>query len=151
MRIAMGADHAGFEMKVMFAGELKERGHEVIDLGTDAKSPSVDYPDYAAAVGRMVSSGDADLGVLVCGTGIGMSIAANKIPGVRAAVVFDVTSGRLAREHNYANVVCIGSRLLGPSVALDAVTAWLEAEPASRHATRIAKIAALDAAASHGD
>ncbi|HET8990895.1 MAG TPA: RpiB/LacA/LacB family sugar-phosphate isomerase [Acidimicrobiales bacterium] len=146
MRIAMGSDHAGFELKALLASAIESWGHEVLDLGTDAPSPPVDYPDYGAAVGRAVVEGRADLGVACCGSGIGIAIAANKVAGVRAAVVTDVTSGHLAREHNHANVVCLGGRLTGPSVALEAVRAFLAASPEPRHQTRIDKIAALDAA-----
>ncbi len=142
----MGSDHAGFELKAVLRTAIESWGHEVLDLGTDAPSPSVDYPDFGAAVGRAVVGGRADLGVACCGSGIGIAIAANKIAGVRAAVVHDVTSGHLAREHNHANVVCLGGRTTGPSVAVEAVRAYLLASPEPRHQTRIDKIAALDAA-----
>ena len=119
------------------------QGHEVIDLGTDGTA-SVDYPDFGAAVGRAVASGDADLGLCVCGSGIGIAIAANKVPGVRAATVHDATSGRLAREHNDANVICIGERLTGPQVAVDALDAFLAATfEGGRHTARVEKIDAL--------
>jgi ribose 5-phosphate isomerase B len=145
MRVALGSDHAGHDLKALVATTLTDWGHEVVDLGTDSAETSVDYPDFAAAVGRCVTSGGADLGVAICGTGIGISIAANKVAGVRAAVVHDVTSARLAREHNHANVLCLGARLTGPAVALDAVAAWLNATPSGgRHVGRIAKIDALD-------
>ncbi len=146
MRIAMGSDHAGFELKMVLRTAIESWGHEVLDLGTDAPSPSVDYPDFGAAVGRAVVEGRADLGVACCGSGIGIAIAANKVEGVRAAVVHDVTSGHLAREHNHANVVCLGGRLTGTSVAVETVQAFLAASPEPRHQTRIDKIAALDAA-----
>lgn len=151
MRIAMGADHAGFELKSLLARAVASWGHEVLDLGTDAPSPSVDYPDFGAAVGRAVVEGRADLGVACCGSGIGIAIAANKVPGVRAAVVHDVTSGHLAREHNHANVVCLGGRLTGATVAVETVRAWLEAEPEPRHQGRIDKITALDAGLTEED
>src|SRR5277367_6378463 len=109
MRIAVGSDHAGFVLKQSLAKHLAELGHEVEDLGTDSEAP-VDYPDFGAAVGRAVTEGRADLGVCTCGTGIGISIAANKIPGIRAAVIHDATTATLAREHNHANVICLGSR-----------------------------------------
>ena len=145
MRVALGSDHAGHDLKALVATTLTDWGHEVVDLGTDSAETSVDYPDFGAAVGRSVTSGGADLGVAICGTGIGISIAANKVAGVRAAVVHDVTSARLAREHNHANVLCLGARLTGPAVALDAVAAWLNATPCGgRHVGRIAKIDALD-------
>ncbi|NNN00573.1 MAG: ribose 5-phosphate isomerase B [Acidimicrobiaceae bacterium] len=145
MRIAMGSDHAGFDLKDLLATTLESWGHDVIDLGTDNSVDSVDYPDFGAAVGNAVASRRAELGVVVCGTGIGISIAANKVAGVRAAVVHDVTSARLAREHNHANVLCLGARLIGAPVALDALEAWLNAIPGEgRHVGRIAKLHALD-------
>jgi ribose 5-phosphate isomerase B len=143
MRIAIGADHAGFALKQSIAEHLRAAGHEVLDLGTDSED-RVDYPDYGAAVGRSVAGGDAALGVCVCGSGIGIAIAANKVPGVRAATVHDVTSAHLAREHNDANVVCIGERLTGPAVAVEAVDAFVAASfEGGRHAGRVAKIDAL--------
>jgi ribose 5-phosphate isomerase B len=145
MRIALGSDHAGFDLKGVLAKALTDWGYETIDLGTDNANDSVDYPDFGAAVGRSVASGECDLGVCVCGTGIGISIAANKVPGVRAATVHDVTSAHLAREHNHANVLCLGSRLTGALVAVEALDAWLHTIPGEgRHVTRIAKIDALD-------
>lgn len=148
MRIAVGSDHAAFDLKAAVEHHLRGSGHEVIDLGTNDATTSVDYPDFGAAVGRAVAMGHADLGVALCGTGIGISIAANKISGVRAAVITDVTTGRLARQHNDANVVCLGARTLGPQTALDALDAFLSASPeGGRHLNRLAKIAALDDAA----
>jgi ribose 5-phosphate isomerase B len=145
MRIALGSDHAGFDLKSVLAKSLTDWGHETLDLGTDNATDSVDYPDFGAAVGRSVASGDCDLGVAICGSGIGMSIAANKVAGVRAAVVHDVTSAHLAREHNHANVLCLGARLTGATVAVDALEAWLNATPAQgRHVARIAKLDELD-------
>jgi ribose 5-phosphate isomerase B len=144
MRIAIGSDHAGVQLKRLVGEHLRRDGHEVIDLGTHDEA-RVDYPDYGAAVGRHVAAGESDLGVAVCGSGIGISIAANKVPGVRAAVVHDVTSARLSREHNDANVCCLGERFTGPQVALDAIDAFLSADFAGgRHADRVAKIAALE-------
>jgi RpiB/LacA/LacB family sugar-phosphate isomerase len=143
MRIAVGADHAGYALKDLLAAHLREQGHEIVDLGTSSGA-RVDYPDYGAAVGRAVAAGDAELGVCVCGSGIGIAIAANKVPGVRAATVHDVTSAHLAREHNDANVVCIGERLTGPAVALEIVDAFVKAGfEGGRHAARVAKIDAL--------
>ncbi|HEY5092940.1 MAG TPA: ribose 5-phosphate isomerase B [Acidimicrobiales bacterium] len=145
MRIALGSDHAGFDLKGHLAATLQEWGHEIVDLGTDNAADSVDYPDFGAAVGQCVVTGGADLGVCVCGTGIGIAIAANKVSGVRAATVHDVTSAHLAREHNHANVLCLGARLTGPVVAVDALRAWLDAIPGTgRHLERIEKIAELD-------
>ncbi len=144
MRFAVGSDHAGFPLKELLREHLEKSDHEVIDLGTHDESP-VDYPDYGAAVGRAVVAGDADIGVCVCGTGIGISIAANKIRGVRAAVVHDVSSARLAKHHNNANVICFGARLLGDVVALDALDAFSQSSfDGGRHEVRIEKIDALD-------
>jgi ribose 5-phosphate isomerase B len=145
MRVAFGSDHAGFSLKVMLMAELAQRGHDVSDVGTANAEVSVDYPDYGAAVGRAVAAGDVELGVCTCGSGIGIAMAANKIPGVRAAVVHDVTTATLARQHNHANVVCLGSRVVGPAVAIDALVAFLSAtEERGRHDGRLAKLAALD-------
>jgi ribose 5-phosphate isomerase B len=145
MRIAVASDHAGVALKQTIAEHLKDRGFEIIDLGCDGTEGAVDYPDYGAAIGREVAHGDADLGIAVCGTGVGMSIAANKITGIRAAHAPDVTTARLAREHNHANVLCLGARTVGSGVALDAVDAWLDAVPAlGRHLVRLNKLAALD-------
>ena len=143
MRIAVGSDHAGFAMKESLAQRLRELGHSVVDCG--AYSPErVDYPDFGAAVGRAVAGGAAEGGVCVCGSGIGIGMAANKIAGVRAATVWDETSARLAREHNDANVICIGERLVGPEVAAAAMAAWLDADfEGGRHVARVAKIDSL--------
>lgn len=142
--IAVGSDHAGYALKEQLAGELRDLGHEVLDLG--AHSPErVDYPDFGAAVGRAVVGGDAELGLCVCGSGIGIAMAANKVPGVRAATVHDATSARLTRQHNDANVICLGERLIGPEVASEALRAWLDAEfEGGRHAGRVDKLSGLD-------
>lgn len=145
MRIALGSDHAGYDLKSSLVKNLTEWGHEVVDLGPGNGTDSVDYPDFGEAVGLCVTSGKADMGIAVCGSGIGISIAANKVPGIRAALVHDATSARLAREHNHANVLCLGARLIGEPVALDAVQAWLGATPGEgRHIGRIDKLSALD-------
>jgi ribose 5-phosphate isomerase B len=144
MRIALGSDHAGYDLKSLLKSTLVEWGYDVIDLGTNSATEPVDYPDFGAAVGRAVVSGDAELGVACCGSGIGIAMAANKVPGVRAAVVHDVTSGHLAREHNHANVLCLGGRLTGPIVAVEAMEAWLKATPQARHDGRIEKLRELD-------
>ncbi len=144
VRIAVGSDHAGLALKDLLGQHLAELGHDVSDLGTHDES-SVDYPDYGAAVGRAVATGAVELGVCCCGTGIGIAIAANKVRGVRAAVVHDVSSARLAREHNDANVVCFGARLVGPVVATDALDAFLAAAfENGRHTRRIEKIDRLE-------
>ncbi len=140
MRVAVASDHAGFRLKVAVAEHLRAAGHEVTDLGPEA-AERCDYPDYAHAVARAVTAGDADLGVLCCGSGIGMSMAANRHAGVRAALAHDATTARLSREHNDANVLCLGERILGESVALDAVDAFVSGRFAGgRHAGRVAKI-----------
>jgi ribose 5-phosphate isomerase B len=143
MRIAVGSDHAGFPLKRALIVHLEAGGHDVVDLGTHG-TEAVDYPDYGAAVGRCVARAEADFGVCVCGSGIGIAIAANKIAGVRAATVHDVTSAHLAREHNDANVVCFGERLIGYEVARESLDAFLTASFAGgRHQPRVAKIDAL--------
>lgn len=146
VRIAIGSDHAGLELKNHLADHLRSAGHQLFDLGTHS-ADSVDYPDFGAAVGRLVAAGDVTFGVCCCGTGIGISIAANKIRGVRAAVVHDVTTAHLAREHNDANVVCFGSRVIGELVAIEALDAFVSAVFAGeRHAQRIEKIHRLEEA-----
>jgi ribose 5-phosphate isomerase B len=143
LTIAVGADHAGFQLKARIAEHLIERGIQILDLGTNT-GDRVDYPDFGRAVGEAVASGEADLGVAVCGSGLGICMAANKVQGVRAATVHDVTSARLTRQHNDANVICLGERLTGADVALEAVDAWLDAEfEGGRHAGRVAKLDAL--------
>ena len=143
-RIAVGADHAGFRLKDELAAYLRTSGHEVLDLG--ANSPeSVDYPDYGAAVARAVVAGEAEFGVACCGTGLGISMAANKVHGSRAAPCHDVTSARLARAHNDATVICFGERLTGQQVARDALDMFLTtAFEGGRHALRVEKLAVLD-------
>jgi ribose 5-phosphate isomerase B len=149
MRVAVGSDHAGFDVKEILKAELAALGHDVSDLGTHDAVTSVDYPDFGAAVGHAVASGTADLGLCVCGSGNGVAMAANKVPGVRAAVVHDVTTAALAGRHNHANVVCFGGRTTGTTVVVDALHAFLDApqEPPDRngrHLRRIEKLAALD-------
>jgi ribose 5-phosphate isomerase B len=145
MRVALGSDHAGYALKEVLKAELVRRGIEVADLGTDSAERSVDYPDFGAAVGRAVAGGRADLGVCTCGSGNGIAMAANKVAGVRAAVAHDVTTAALARRHNHANVLCLGSRTTGALVAVDALDAFLGApEEHGRHDARIAKLAELD-------
>jgi ribose 5-phosphate isomerase B len=142
--VALGADHAGWELKEVLKAWLLGGGHQIVDVGTHS-TESVDYPDYACEVAAAVAGARADLGVLVCGTGIGMSMTANKIPGVRAALCNDAFSARMSREHNDANVLALGARLVGPEAAVEILRVWLEAEfSGGRHARRLAKIADLE-------
>ncbi len=142
--IALGADHAGFHLKEAVKGWLIEQGYQVVDYGTHS-AESVDYPDYAAQVAEAVADQKVERGVLVCGTGIGMAIAANKVPGVRAALCSDLYTARTSREHNDANVLALGGRLMGPEMALDILRMWLEADFAGdRHRRRIDKISDLE-------
>lgn len=142
-RIDVGSDHAAVALREAIAAHLSGRGYDVVQVGPP-EGGRVDYPDQAAAVGRAVRDGDAALGILVCGTGIGMSIAANRIPGIRAALVHDPTTARLAAMHNNANVLCLGGRLLATEYALDLVDTWLDTEFETRHQARLDKIAALE-------
>lgn len=141
--VYVGSDHAAVALRRTLAAHLAERGFSVTEIGP-APGERVDYPDQAATVGRAVVSGEATCGVLVCGTGIGMSIAANKIAGIRAALVHDPVTGRLAAEHNAANVVCLGARLLAPEYAVEVVDSWLDASFEPRHQRRLDKITALE-------
>ena len=143
MRIAVGSDHAGYQLKEALAAHVRALGHEIVDCGTHSED-RVDYPDFGAAVGRAVRDGEADGGLCVCGSGIGIAMAANKIEGIRAATVHDATSARLTKQHNDANVICIGERLTGPEVAKDCVDAWLNAAfEGGRHCGRVGKLDAL--------
>src|SRR5579872_5962941 len=138
--IAVASDHAGFDLKEILKRDLQQAGHVVLDLGTNSTA-SVDYPDFGTAMADTIASGKAGKGVLVCGTGIGISIAANRNPKVRAAVVHDVTSARLSRAHNDANIVAFGARLIGPETARDALKVFLSTEfEGGRHARRVDKL-----------
>ncbi len=144
MRIALGADHAGVALKDRLKRQLDERGISYTDFGTNT-TESVDYPDYAARVAHEVAAGTHDRGILVCGTGIGMAIAANKIAGVRAAPVVDLMSASLSREHNDVNVLALGARVTTPEVAARLVDIFLDTPFAGgRHQRRIDKLAAMD-------
>lgn len=140
MIIALGSDHAGLPLKRSLLAALEAAGHTVLDAGTHGES-SVDFPDFAHAVAAKVSAGEAERGVLVCGTGIGMAMAANRHPGIRAAVLHDATEARLTRAHNDCNVACFGARLTGEEVARDALSSFL-ATPyeGGRHDRRLAKL-----------
>jgi ribose 5-phosphate isomerase B len=142
--VAVGADHAGYEAKQAVVAMLRAAGHRVTDMGTDSPA-SCDYPDYAERVAAVVSAGEADRGVLICATGIGMDVAANKFPGVRAAVVWDRATSELSRTHNDANVICLGARVLPLEELLDLVRYWLTAPFAGgRHQRRVDKITAIE-------
>lgn len=144
MRIAIGSDHAGFAMKQMIVGLLSGLGHTYEDFGC-FNSNSVDYPDIAQPVAEAVSKKSFDRGILVCSTGIGMSIVANKVPGIRAAVCHDTFSARRAREHNDANVLCLGEWVIGQGLMREIVTTYLSADFAGgRHARRVEKIQAME-------
>jgi len=144
MKIALGCDHGGLELKEAIAGVLKTLDVEVVDMGTEDEV-SVDYPDYAAKVAEAVSTGKVDRGITVCGTGIGMSIVANKFPGVRAALCHDSYTARMSRLHNDANVLVLGGRVTGVEVAMEMLKQWL-ATPfeGGRHQRRLDKISALE-------
>ncbi len=144
MRIAIGSDHAGFAMKQAIAGLLSELGHSYEDFGC-FNSNSVDYPDIARPVAEVVSQKKFDHGILICSTGIGMSIAANKMPGIRAAVCHDTFSARRAREHNDANVLCLGEWVIGQGLMREIVSTYLSADfVGGRHARRVDKIHAME-------
>ena len=145
MRIAVGADHAGFPLKAPVIEKLRACGHEVVDLGTD-RTEAVDYPDYAQAVGEAGMRGEADRGVLVCGSGVGASVAANKIPGVRAATCHDTFSARQGVEDDDMNVLSMGARVVGEQLAIEIVKAWAGAvfSNEERHVRRLAKVKALE-------
>ena len=146
MRVAIGADHAGFQLKEDLAKLLAKQGYAILDMGTHSEAP-VDYPDYAAAVGRAVRDGRADRGVLVCGSGAGAAIAANKIKGVRAALAHDTYTAHQAVEHDDANVMAVGSRVIGQALAEEVATAFLLARftGEERHVRRLEKVRALEA------
>ena len=144
MRIALGADHAGYPLKTAVAKHLTGLGHEIMDLGTDSEA-SVDYPAFCAATGRAVVAGEAELGMVFGGSGQGEQIAANKVHGVRAALCFNEFTARLARQHNDANVLALGARVLGEELAVSVVDAFLEAEfEGGRHARRVGQIAEIE-------
>lgn len=143
-KLALGADHAGYQLKNHLAEKLAAAGHEVLDLGTH-DGQSVDYPDFAAAVGRAVAAGDAELGILVCGSGIGVAIAANKVAGVRAATCNDLYTARLSRAHNDANVLAIGARVVGQGLAEEIAATFLASTfEEGRHSRRVDKIHHLE-------
>lgn len=146
MKIAIGGDHAGFTMKNRLAGMLRAEGHAVQDLGAATHDPQDDYPDFAAAVARAVASGGADRGLVVCGSGVGACVAANKIRGVRAGLCHDTYSAHQGVEHDDVNVLCIGARIIGDALAEEIVRAFLAARFSGeeRHARRLRKTIALE-------
>jgi len=144
MKIAIGADHAGFELKESLRSQLQQAGHEVVDFGTDSLQ-SVDYPDFASKVAHDVANGDAERGILVCSTGVGMSMAANKVDGIRAALGTIPDEVQLTRRHNDANVLTLGARYLDTPKAMELVDVFLGTEfEGGRHARRVGKIAELE-------
>lgn len=145
MRIAIGCDHGGFPLKEAVVAAVREAGHEVLDFGTDSPE-RVDFPDYAEPVARAVASGEADRGILMCGSGVGMAIAANKVPGAYASVCHDTYSAHQGVEHDGMNVLCLGGRIVGPALAREIVLAFLAAhpDPGERYARRREKVRALE-------
>jgi len=144
MKVAIAADHGGFKLKEEIKALLTSMNIEFQDFGCECEQ-SVDYPDYALPVAEKVAAGEFDRGILVCGTGIGMSIAANKIPGIRCALVHDTFSARATREHNDSNVLAMGERVIGPGLALDIVKIWLETEfQGGRHERRVEKVKEIE-------
>lgn len=138
--IALGSDHGGFRLKEEVKNYLQEKGYQVRDFGTDTED-SVDYPDFALRAARAVAAGECQAGILICGTGIGMSISANKVKGIRAALCHDAFSARMSREHNDAQMLCMGQRVIGTGLALDIVKVWLESKfTGGRHCRRVEKI-----------
>lgn len=140
MKVAIGADHGGFHLKEDLKGYIQELGHEVKDVGTYSED-SVDYPDIAHAVAKDVVSGEVERGILICGTGIGIGIAANKVPGIRAALCHDTFSAHASRELNDANILTMGERVIGKGLARDIIKIWLESEfEGGRHERRVQKL-----------
>ena len=146
MRFAIAADHAGFPLKATIAAELRLLGHDVIDKGTMDESP-VDYPDFAEAVGRSIMAGEAERGIVLCGSGVGASVAASKLPGIRAAVCHDTYSAHQGVEHDDMNVLTLGARIIGPELALELVRAFAAARFSgeARHRQRLDKVNAIEA------
>lgn len=145
MKIAIGCDHGGFTLKQLILKHLEQKGYTVKDFGCFSEA-SVDYPDYAYPVAKAVVSGEAEKGILICGTGIGMSIAANKVKGIRCALCCDTFSAHATAEHNDSNVLALGARVIGPGLALDIVDAWLGAQfMGKQHIARIEKITKIEA------
>ena len=146
MRIAVAADHAGFPLNERIISELGRAGHEIVDFGTHDGTRPDDYPDYALAVGQSVQSGEAEIGILICGSGVGAAVAANKLKGIRAAMCGDTYSGHQSREHDDCNVLCLGSRVTGPELAMEIVRAFVGARfnGEERHVRRLAKVRKIE-------
>jgi ribose 5-phosphate isomerase B len=146
MRVAIGCDHAGFPLKATAVDELRRLGHEIVDCGTDSEE-AVDYPDYAQAVAEAVMRGDAERGLIICGSGVGASVAANKVPGVRASMCHDTFSARQGVEDDDMNVLCLGARIIGPALAVEVIRAFDAARFSGleRHERRLGKVKALEA------
>ena len=144
MKIVVGSDHAAYELKEAIKEKLTAEGHDVIDVGCDS-TESVDYPKYGHAVGRTVASGEAERGIAVCGSGIGISIACNKVPGIRAALCTSVEMAEMCRRHNNANVVCMGARMISQELAFDIIDKWMTTDfEGGKHLRRINEIEDLD-------
>jgi ribose 5-phosphate isomerase B len=145
MRVGIAADHGGFGLKVEFVARLREAGHEVVDFGAHSLNPGDDYPDFVIPLANAVAAGTVDRGVAICGSGVGASVCANKVFGVRAALVHDHFSAKQGVEDDHMNIICMGGRTVGPSVAWDLVETFLAAEysQAERHLRRLAKVASL--------
>jgi ribose 5-phosphate isomerase B len=146
MRIAIGADHGGFPLNERVISELSKAGHELVDFGTHDGSKPDDYPDYAQAVGQAIQLGDAEIGILICGSGVGAAVAANKMHGVRAALCADTYSAHQSREHDDCNLLCLGARVIGPELALEIVRAFVAARftGEDRHRRRLEKVAQIE-------
>ena len=148
MRVAVGADHAGFHLKEQLAELLREQGHDVFDVGAHEHDPADDFPDFALALSERVAAGESDRGIMVCGSGVGASVAANKQPGIRAAVCHDTYSAHQGVEHDDMNVLCLGARIVGLEVAKELVANFLAAEFSGeeRHRRRLQKVIAMEGA-----
>jgi len=148
MRIAVGADHAGYELKAEITSLLEELGYNYRDFGPHKKDPGDDYPDFGVPVARAVAKGEFDLGILICGSGVGMCILANKVRGIRAALCHDIFCARSSREHDDANILCLGARVIGVELGKEVVKTWLSAtfSGADRHRRRVKKVMGLEKA-----
>ena len=146
MKVAVGADHAGFDLKVQLVPWLESSGHEVVDVGAHTLDPADDFPDFAAAVAHSINDGVAERGVMVCGSGVGASIATNKVSGIRACLCHDTYTARQGVEHNNMNVICLGGRVIGIETAKDVVAAFLGADytPEARFQRRIDKVSEIE-------